>query len=49
MEVVMSCCGGCGGQKIEKEKPDEKAGEQKPEQTTEQTQASVEQFDPSKK
>ena len=45
----MSCCGGCGGQNIKKEKPEEKAVEQKPEQTAEQTQASVEQFDPSNK
>jgi len=45
----MSCCGGCGGQKIEKENSDEKAGEKKPEQPVEQTQASVGQFDPSKK
>jgi len=45
----MSCCGGCGGQKIDKEKPEDKASEQKPEQSAEQSQASVGQFDPSKK
>jgi len=45
----MSCCGGCGGQEIKKEKPEEKAAEQKPEQPAERSQASVGQFDPSKK
>jgi len=45
----MSCCGGCGGQETKKENPEEKAVERKPEQTAEQAQASVGQFDPSKK
>ena len=49
----MSCCGGCGGQEIKKEKPEENTVEKKPEQTAEQTaeqtQPSVGQFDPSKK
>lgn len=45
----MSCCGGCGGEEIKKEKPEEETVTQKPEQTAEQAQASVGQFDPSKK
>jgi len=45
----MSCCGGCGGQEIEKEKSEEKVTEQKPEPSVEPSQSSVGQFDPSKK
>lgn len=47
--IVMSCCGGCGGQNIEKEKPQEKAVEQKPTQKPEQSQTYVELTEPAKK
>jgi len=49
MEIIMSCCGGCGGQEIKKEQPEENTVKQKPDQKPTETEASVGQFDPSKK
>ncbi len=46
----MSCCGGCGGQDLEKEKEAaEKKAAQQAEQKPATSNETVEQFDPSKK